>query len=178
MGVDAMFETILVPTDGSDHANRAVALAAELADKYKARIVILHVLLRDASVSELVTLCESFYRTDELIKKLLETEATLISAAAAGAYVPVPVPQDLLEEVGALITGRAEQFVMGKDVSGIEVQVCDGSAANLILAAAEHESADVIVMGSRGLGHIKGMLMGSVSHKVNHLSKCTCITVK
>ncbi len=38
--------------------------------------------------------------------------------------------------------------------------------------------ADVIVMGSRGLGHIKGMLMGSVSHKVNHLAECTCITVK
>jgi nucleotide-binding universal stress UspA family protein len=33
-------------------------------------------------------------------------------------------------------------------------------------------------MGSRGLGKMAGVLMGSISHKVSHLSKCTCVTVK
>ena len=173
-----MFETVLVPIDGSDHANKAIGLAAELARKFKARIVIIHALLRDESVSDLISLCENYYRTDELIKKLVEAESLVVSAAAAGAYVPVSVPKDLLEEVGALITSRAKQFAKDKGVSNIEEQVCEGSPADLILATAEHEGADVIVMGSRGLGHVKGMLMGSVSHKVNHLSKCTCITVK
>ena len=39
-----MFETILVPTDGSGHANKAIELASDIAEKYKARIVLLHVL--------------------------------------------------------------------------------------------------------------------------------------
>ena len=173
-----MFETVLVPVDGSDHANKAIGLAAELASIFKARIVIIHALLRDESVSELISLCEDYYRTDELIKKLIGAENLVVSAAAAGAYVPVSVPKGLLEEVGTLITSRATQFAKDKGVRNIEVRLCDGSPADLILAAAEHENADVIVMGSRGLGHIKGMLMGSVSHKVNHLSKCTCIAVK
>lgn len=174
-----MFETILVPTDGSDHANKAVDLAAELANKFKARIVILQVLPRHASVSDLISLCEVLNGPDELIKKLAEMEGLLVSSAAA-AYgpVPVPVPMNLLEGVGHLIADNAQQLAEAKGAKDIEIQVRDGSPADLILATAEHENADVIVMGSRGLGHITGMLMGSVSHKVNHLSKCTCITVK
>ena len=47
-----------------------------------------------------------------------------------------------------------------------------------ILAAAEHENADMIVMGSRGMGDLKGLFVGSVSNKVSHLAPCTCVTVK
>ena len=36
----------------------------------------------------------------------------------------------------------------------------------------------MIVMGSRGFGDLKGLLMGSVSHKVSNQSPITCITVK
>jgi len=39
-----MIKTILVPTDGSDHANKAVGLATDLALKYGASLVLLHVI--------------------------------------------------------------------------------------------------------------------------------------
>ena len=39
-----MIKTVLVPTDGSDHANKAVGLASDLALKYEARMVVLHVI--------------------------------------------------------------------------------------------------------------------------------------
>ena len=38
-----MFKTILVPTDGSENAKKAVALASDLAAKYRARMILLHV---------------------------------------------------------------------------------------------------------------------------------------
>jgi len=41
-----MIKTILVPTDGSDHANKATTLAADIAEKYGARLVVLHVMSR------------------------------------------------------------------------------------------------------------------------------------
>jgi nucleotide-binding universal stress UspA family protein len=36
----------------------------------------------------------------------------------------------------------------------------------------------MIMIGSRGLGQVKGMLLGSVSSKVCHVADCTCVTVK
>jgi nucleotide-binding universal stress UspA family protein len=38
-----MFQTILVPTDGSVHAGKALQLATDIAEKYTARLVLLHV---------------------------------------------------------------------------------------------------------------------------------------
>ena len=43
-----MFKVILVATDGSKAAKRATTLAIDLAKKYRARLVVLHTLLRDA----------------------------------------------------------------------------------------------------------------------------------
>ncbi len=42
-----MIKTILVPTDGSEHAKKAVLLAADIAEKFDARMVVLHVLSKD-----------------------------------------------------------------------------------------------------------------------------------
>ena len=60
----------------------------------------------------------------------------------------------------------------------MEAYVVDGSPAERILMAEDHEGADMIVMGSRGLGRVADIFLGSVSQKVSHLSKCTCVTVK
>ena len=39
-----MIKTILVPTDDSDHADKAVGFAADLAEKYGAKVHLIHVL--------------------------------------------------------------------------------------------------------------------------------------
>jgi nucleotide-binding universal stress UspA family protein len=36
----------------------------------------------------------------------------------------------------------------------------------------------MIVLGSRGLGNIGSLLLGSTSQKVNHLAPCTVVTVR
>jgi nucleotide-binding universal stress UspA family protein len=58
------------------------------------------------------------------------------------------------------------------------MMLADGDPAQSILHLAKERGVDTIVMGSRGLSDIKGLFVGSVSHKINHLAECTCITVK
>ena len=101
---------------------------------------------------------------------------------AAASYdagpMPIFIPDDVLNDVGNLILDNARQRAESKGVKDITAHIVDGAPADKIIAAAEKENADMIVMGNRGLGNIAGLLMGSVSHKVSNLSKCTCVTVK
>ena len=48
----------------------------------------------------------------------------------------------------------------------------------MILGIAEKESADLIVLGSRGLGALSGLVMGSVSQKIVQLAPCPVLIVK
>lgn len=53
-----------------------------------------------------------------------------------------------------------------------------GSAAKAILAEAEAEDADAIVMGCRGRSELAGLLLGSVAHKVIQLSHCPVVIAR
>ena len=147
-----MIKTILVATDGSGHAKKAIDLAADIAGKYNA-------------------LEEKF---DELRKAFLE----MVSVSYEAGPMSITVPDDVLNDVGNLILDNARQRAESKGVKDVSAHIADGSPADTIIAAAEKENADMIVLGSRGLGNISGLLMGSVSHKVSHLSDRTCVTVK
>ena len=52
-----------------------------------------------------------------------------------------------------------------------------GDPAQAIIDAAEDEKCDLIVMGTRGLSDLKGMALGSVSHKVLHGADCMILLV-
>ena len=53
-----------------------------------------------------------------------------------------------------------------------------GSPASAIVDVAEECEADMIIMGSRGLGLVKGVLLGSVSQYVVENAKCAVMVVK
>lgn len=53
-----------------------------------------------------------------------------------------------------------------------------GDTGHAIVAAAEERSADLIVVGSRGHSEIPSILLGSVAHKVVHLSHCPVLIVR
>ena len=54
--------------------------------------------------------------------------------------------------------------------TGIEFSpdTMEGPAAEAILRVAQLEGCDLIIMGSRGLGMVQGLLLGSVSYRVLH----------
>ena len=64
--------------------------------------------------------------------------------------------------------------------SGIEKEAFSetGSPAVVILDFATSNDMDLIVMGSRGLGVVKGVLLGSVSQYIVEQSKCPVLVVK
>ncbi|NIO03304.1 MAG: universal stress protein [Proteobacteria bacterium] len=64
---------------------------------------------------------------------------------------------------------------MGEHIPMVALQ---GDPAERIIEFAREKSVDMIVIGSRGLGPVKGLFLGSVSTKVCHLADCTCVTVK
>ena len=53
-----------------------------------------------------------------------------------------------------------------------------GSPGPVLLNMAEEQGCDLIVMGSRGLGPLKGIFMGSVSSYMVSRSKCPVLIVK
>ncbi len=150
-----MVRTILVPTDGSDHADKAVAFAADVAPKYGATIILLHVLSDPGSGTVPNELSE--------LARLEQIRVTERDIRQAGA-------NELLHS--------AEAQARKHGATKIQQAIEEGDPTRSILASAEAHGADMIVMGSRGLGDLQGLLLGSVSHKVGHLAKCTCITVR
>src|SRR5699024_12748294 len=59
----------------------------------------------------------------------------------------------------------------------VEIVTVKGDQAYQILEYAESNEQELIIMGSRGFTGMKGVMLGSVSHKVPQLSKCHVIFV-
>lgn len=149
-----MFTRILVAVDGSAHANRAVDCAANLANKYGAELILLHVMASLGSARIPPDLYD--------LARIEHIEAT---------------EADLLRRVAENILQAADMRARGQGTKQVRTLVAVGHAAEVIVEHAKEEAADLIVMGRRGLGSASGLLIGSVSHKVCHLSQCPCMTV-
>jgi nucleotide-binding universal stress UspA family protein len=54
----------------------------------------------------------------------------------------------------------------------------EGPAGSVIPEIAEAEEADLIVMGSRGRTDLKGLVLGSVTHRVLHLAPCPVLVIR
>jgi len=145
-----MITNILVPVDGSEHSKKALELACDLADKYDAQIHVLHVILSP------------------------EAKHTLV---LGGAAVTVDASKEEIEEAGHKVIEAAKEIAAGHGRKNIETDVVGGPTAQRILDYSKDNDIDMIVMGSRGLSDLSGLVIGSVSHKVSHLAPCTCVTV-
>ena len=60
----------------------------------------------------------------------------------------------------------------------IRTEIIEGDAAEAIIDVATTRASDVIVMGSRGLGRLAGLLLGSTSQKVLSHAPCPVLIVR
>jgi nucleotide-binding universal stress UspA family protein len=143
-----MIESMLVATDGSETARRAVERAAELASGTGARV---HVLT---------------------------------------AYRPLPAKVD----PGRAVTPEVSEWRVATDAKADAIldEACsalrlrglepepharNGDPADAILDLAEELTADLIVVGSKGLSGARRFLLGSVPNKVSHHAPCDVLIV-
>jgi nucleotide-binding universal stress UspA family protein len=176
-----MIKTILAATDGSDHARKAVRLAVDLADKYGAKLVLVTVLLRGELDESLRHMAEVERLKAEGGKPLQQAIAAIPEARFPVDMIP-PEPgdshDDILKAVAEQILDSAEHEARERGAKDIERIAEDGDVVNRVLQVAADAGADLIVTGSRGLSDLKGMLVGSTSHKLSHHADCTVVTVR
>lgn len=139
-----MFKKILLGFDGSDHAQRAARVAADIARQEK----------------------------DGQIWVVVVVEP-----------IPTELGKPYFSELILMRTNAGEELMeLAKEIIGEDVTVHEellfATPAESIIEAAEAHQCDLIVMGTRGLGGLRGLLLGSQIHKVISLAKCPVLAVK
>ncbi len=145
------YKTIVVPVDGSENSKLAVEHAIAIAKGGTADLLLVH-------VANIVSAISSFDQTP-----------------ISGGYVSEQLAEDL-EEKGKEILGDAMKEVPSNVTVKSVFEV--GSPGPAVLAVAKKYNADLIVMGSRGLGLLKGIFLGSVSSYVTSHATCPVLIVK
>ena len=154
-----LYSKIMVPYDGSDHAKEAVRYAKELAALNPEATVDVIQALSVGAMDFQATYSDGVYYGQidyEQYKQLLDATVAAAKKAMKDSL------GDSLDELGERAT----------------VEVVPGNTLAAVLADyAKHHDIDLIVMGRRGLGAIRGML-GSVSYSLLRETDIPVLTVK
>lgn len=144
-----MYQSILVPVDGSTQSRKALEVAANLLDREQGLLYVLNVQ-------------EGAFADDTL-------------GRSAGA--PARNPDDVVKSAGQTVidSTRKDIELKSERVHGV---VRAGKPAKVITSEAERLAVDAIVIGSRGTSDVGSLVMGSVSHRVLHVAKCSVILVR
>jgi nucleotide-binding universal stress UspA family protein len=145
-----MFRSIVVGTDGSETARKAVEEAIDLAKSIGATVCLVsayepipHSRLKD----------EARQAPDDLqwmINPREDVDATLSDAA------------DFVREAGL----------------DVETFAREGDPADAILDVAEERGADLIVVGNKGMTGARRFLLGSVPNKISHHAPCSVLIIR
>lgn len=143
-----MFRQLLVAFDGSSHAQRALDEAIDLAQANNGRLTVMAVV-----------------------------PASNLWAASFGYEVPIdrndvgdPVERDYQTMLDAAVDTVPDDLPVTKVLK-------HGAAGREILDEAGASDHDLIVMGSRGRGEVRSLLLGSVSHRILHASPIPVLVV-
>ncbi|WGK60414.1 universal stress protein [Halopseudomonas sp. SMJS2] len=141
-------QNVLVPFDGSDSAKRAVTYLVEAARAYPD--ILVHVLN-------------------------VQREANLY-----GNYVPASMLEDLRQGAlkhAASINAEAVQMLQAASVR-YETHETIGDVVSEVVAAVKRHNCDTVVMGTRGMGSLGNLVLGSVATRVVHDVNVPVLLVK
>ncbi|WRX24724.1 UspA - like 10 [Theobroma cacao] len=81
------------------------------------------------------------------------------------------------EQTSAALLSRALQMCKDKLIKA-ESLILEGDPRDMLCEISEQMNADLLIVGSRGLGKTKGAFLGSVSDYCAHHAKCPTLIVK
>jgi len=145
---------VILATDGSEGARKAALFTRDLfRSRPGVEVIILHVV---SSFQHLMTPSHELglARWSELLREMEQ-------AARAKA-------REFMREIEELFGEETRTTVM----------VTVGDPASEIVHLAKEEKADLVILGSRGLGQVQSLLLGSVSDRVVHLAPCPVLVVR
>jgi nucleotide-binding universal stress UspA family protein len=146
------FSKILVPTDFSDDSKLALTYAVELAQKFSAEILVVHV--------------------DQPLAPVMTSE--LNPGLDVGSMNRIAEEQRLLalRELDQISARLRETGVKSRGLMRV------GAPFLEIIHTAQSENADLIVMGTHGRTGLVHVLMGSVAERVVNKAHCAVLTVR
>ena len=145
-----MFGSIVVGTDGSTTAGEAVRQATEMAKGLGASI--------------------------HLVSAFEPVSNQRLQGERADAPSDVQWSINPREDVEATLREAAET-IEGEGVS-VDTYAREGDPADAILDVAEETSADLVVVGNKGMTGAKRFLLGSVPNKVSHHAPCSVMIIR
>ncbi|WP_294620833.1 universal stress protein [uncultured Roseovarius sp.] len=175
-----MISNILVATDGSDTADRAIDLAAGLASRLGIPLTVGHVLQHGARTEELSRMAEAEHMVRHVSAKARPDIADIPSNMDAifTGRLSGAERERMIAVIGDEIVNRAASKARDAGAKDVSTRVVNGDYDEGILRMAKEAGADTIVIGHRGLGRLQRFLQGSVSQKVNQQAECTVVTVR
>lgn len=144
----AALSRILVPTDFSDASDAALAYGKMLAERFGASLHVVHVIEQPVIAGGLDIYATELPRILEAAQREAETRLSRL-----------------------LTDTERDQFRASTEVT-------DGPTARTIVAIAERDGADLIVMGTHGRGGVAQLLLGSVAEKVVRMASCPVLTLR
>ena len=145
---------ILVAVDGSENSLRASKVAIALAKDHQAELIVLNVI----------------------------APASIVAFPAVGADSYPGGLQSYYEEAGKNGASIVENVVeLAKEAKLIVSGVVERSPMSVVLSIVDKasiEKVDLIVIGTRGLGGFKRLLLGSVSSGVTTHAHCNVIVIR
>ncbi len=147
-----MIRKILIAVDGSNHSLKSVKYGAEVAKGLGAEVLLYHVVKP--------------YQLPDSLKEFAKVEHM------------ATIDADLLKRGAQHLLAGTLDVARKIGVKEVAIETEEGPIARSIIGRAKSFKADLIVIGSRGMGDVEGLLRGGVSHRVETLAKCPVLVVK
>jgi nucleotide-binding universal stress UspA family protein len=155
-----LFERILVTLDGSEHSVQALRAAIQIARKFNGKLTLVHVYA--------IT-----------VAPIVVPEPTTLTPSGVPVVTPAEVSRmiEAAREVGQRILDDGEKEVKSENVQ-VESTLKEGSTVQEITRLAKEGNFDLIVIGAKGVGRLRELLLGSVSEGVMKHAPCPVLVVK
>ena len=138
-----------MPVDGSEISYKALDTALFFSEKLGSNITAIHV-MEDIPITHI--------ESQKLLNDMLEISA-------------------VCKQQGENILSKCSETAKNKSLK-VNTILLKGNPASIILDFCKNGKYNLIIMGNRGIGKIKEIILGSVSSKILHSSACPVLLIK